>query len=260
MSELLNKPLEDNDVEDDYEDDYEDEIIDYTDMIKENAFVGDIPFNTILEGITEQFSDYINLEDKNNYVDIFYDQWNMSMKIVESDDEEDHPQEIKEALENIKNEFIDKIHELFKQRLTITILAVDDESTPDVDELELVIRELYEFFILNARNNFKNAITISINLRLSIDNVINEDTSDKEFFNKVNMLLDNYSPLVTCMTPRNFLEYNQRDDIIELFDEGQVSGNFLRKYTAKLYQNEEYKVELINHILMSQMFKNKINI
>ena len=67
-----------------------------------------------------------------------------------------------------------------------------------------------------------------------------------------------YTPLLT-MTPTEFLKYRGDDDITDLFENGVVSGNFLIKYSPKLYANDEFQVELINHIVMIQTMEEDNN-
>lgn len=226
--------------------------MDYAEMVSDNIFIGDYPIEAILQGLEEQFSDYINIEDTTNYVDIFYVQWNKSVQALEEDNGEYHVQELKEVLGNIKDKFLDKINELFERRLTITILAVDDESTPDVDELEIVIRQLYEFFILNAKSNFLAVIAGDIAIKLV--GIMDDNT----FLARVTEMLSDYSPFIRCMDTKKFLDYCENTEIMELYDTGQIAGNFLRKYSPKLYQNEEFKVEIINEVSMVQSLKHQL--
>ena len=95
----INSPLG-NDPADD-----RDGYIDYGLMVAESVFLGDMPFVEIINGIKEQFEDYINIEDKTNYVDIFYTQLQESINAT-NDDEEDHPIEINEVLDNMKDTFV----------------------------------------------------------------------------------------------------------------------------------------------------------
>lgn len=229
-----------------------DEAVDYSEIIADSAFLGDFPFSSITEGIETQFNDYINMEDKNNYVDIFYDQLHASYEEATKDPE--HPQELKDALDKILDTFIDNITQLFAKRLTITINAVEAEDI-DQDEVELVLRRLYEFFILGARENFKVVIAADINYKTFNEKV---EDNDAEFFNKIERLLSHYSPLILEIGPMEFLKYRGDEEIYGLFESGKVNGNFLRKYSPKLYQNEEFKVELINHIVIVKEVKEEL--
>lgn len=223
-------------------------IMDYSEMVSDNIFIGDYPLNEILDALDDQFSSYMTTEDRTNYVDIFYDQYKASVEAAINDDNDFHLQEILEKLNSMKDRFVDKIFRLFEDRLTITITAVDDESTPDVDELELCIRQLYQTFILNAKDNFLQAITKDIATKI----MPFSDAEDEVYFHKVKEILrTQYSPLIKCMTPTKFLQASENNEVVEMYEQGIVAGNFLRKYTPRLYQNEEFEVELINYITMA---------
>lgn len=226
--------------------------ITYGDTVRETAFIGEVPFDTIIEGIEGQFDDYIKLEDNANYVDIFYDQLYASYEAA-SKDIETFQNEIKEVLDEYYQRFIDKIIELFNLRLTLTIVDVESESV-DKDELEFIIRRLYEFFILGACTNFKVAIGMDIRNRIDLNPI--ED--HKEYLRTIRNLMTGYTPLITTFGPMEFLKYRGDEEIIQMFEEGKVVGNFLRKYSPKLYQNEEFEVELINYISIVQQFKEEV--
>lgn len=239
----INSPLG-NDPADD-----RDGYIDYGLMVAESVFLGDMPFVEIINGIKEQFEDYINIEDKTNYVDIFYTQLQESINAT-NDDEEDHPIEINEVLDNMKDTFVNIMKDLFQLRLTISIMTIDDETTPE-DEIELSIRVLYEYFILGARNNFKTVIQKDMIPKIGM---IPNDQDDI-YFQRVEELLREYDPIVTCITPTEFIQFTGNNDILSMYDDGQVVGNFLRKYSAKLYKNDEFKTEIINSIIITQNLK-----
>ena len=224
-----------------------DEPMEYTELIEHSAFVGEYPFNTIIDGITEQFKNYIGTEDSTNYVDIFYNQLHSSYDIG-NDDEEEHPMEIKSVLDQIKSEFTTRLTALFEQRLAITM---DDRMSED--DIEYTIRRLYEFFILKAKDNFKRVITKDISSK--IKTVISDD---REFYNTIDQLLRYYSPLIIAITPMQFLRLAGDETIVEMFDSGQVIGNFLKKYATKLYQYEDFKVEIISNIVMVHDVKEEI--
>ena len=77
---------------------YADQAMDYNDLIKESVFKGETPFQVIIEGLTEQFDDYINVEDRTNYVDVFFNQYHDSVNAILTEDADDHPEERKEII------------------------------------------------------------------------------------------------------------------------------------------------------------------
>ncbi len=229
-----------------------DQPLDYTEIIARDAFLGDVPLEAILEGIEAQFDDYINCEDKTNYVDIFYEQLQASYAVIQ-DDEEEHPMEIREALDKILERFTQFMRKQLDERLTITVTCLEDED-PNNDDCEFIFRRLYEFFILGAKNNFKTVIERDIVKRIPAG------LSDNEYFKKIQSLMMLYSPLMTGVTPTEFLEYRGDQELIALFEDSEVVGNFLRKYSPKFYQNEEFQVDVINYITMcSQLGKEIVN-
>lgn len=229
-----------------------DEPVDYSEIIEREAFLGEVPFDNIIDGIKEQFSNYIGTEDKTNYVDIFYEQIHASYNAVNNDVEEEHPAEIREALDKLLGQFVSTMKELFEQRLTISITGLEGEEV-DQDEIEFELRRLYEFFIIDAKSNFKTVISRDINSK--IKTVI---ADDRKYYSTIREMLKGYSPLVTAIGPMEFLRYSGNQDVLDMFENGNVSGNFLRKYSPKLYQFEEFEVELISHITMVQEVKEEI--
>ncbi len=62
-------------------------------------------------------------------------------------------------------------------------------------------------------------------------------------------MLSNYTPIITVMGPQEFLRNcNDSDKVINLIESGRVTGNFMRKYSPRLYQNEEFECEIIAYI------------
>jgi hypothetical protein len=41
------------------------------------------------------------------------------------------------------------------------------------------------------------------------------------------------------------------NEVLELYEASKVVGNFLKKYSPKLYANEEFKMELVSYIVMA---------
>lgn len=226
-----------------------DETIDYNELIKENAFVGEYPFEVIKEGIINQFNDYINTEDRTNYVEIFYESMQLSYSLI--DDEEEHPSEIKEVLSNIEDQFNSLMEELFSKRLTLTFndIKEDDENTR-----EYSTRLLYQFFIIDAKKNFKHVITKVVGEHLSRLGI----KDDREFYKEAKESLTSFSPLVTAVGPMEFIRYCKNEDVFNLFNDNIINGNFLRKYSPNFAVNEEFEVEVISNITMVQEVKEEL--
>jgi hypothetical protein len=212
-------------------------------MIKEQAFIGQVPKDVIFNGIHEQFQNYIGTTDEENYVDIFYNQLAISYKAASEDI--DYSSELKEILDDLYLSFLGMMKELFQQYLTISIKDLENEIISE--ELEYSVRRTYEYFILGARDNFKVVISRAVEKELDIDN--------PEYMNELYELLqENYSSLLKTITPTQFLEYRGEKEMISLFDDGIINGNFLRKYSPKLYRNTDFYALLVNHITMVARF------
>lgn len=229
-----------------------DQPIQYSELIQESAFLGEFSFPTILEGIQKQFEDYINIEEKFNYIDIFYNQFKLSYDRIKNDLGEEHPMEIKEVLDRIYQTFLDTIQQLLKMRLTISIPEFEAGSMHPQD-LEFTIRKVYEFFILGSCDNFKAVITTDV-----LSNMGPMGENDEEYFQFIEDQMEKYSPLFTTITPTKFLHYCKDEEILNLYESGIIAGNFLRKYSPKFYQNEEFRIQVVNQITLIHQFKEDI--
>ena len=86
--------------------------------------------------------------------------------------------------------------ELFRNRLTLTIASVEAEDY-DQDELEFIIRKLYEFFILGARSNFMNVIASDIVKNRLVTPIENH----RDYLKAIKGYMSVYSPLITTFGP-----------------------------------------------------------
>lgn len=224
------------------------EVIDQNSIAKSVAFVGDYPYDMIKEGLKYQFSNYMNLEDTNNYVDIFYDELENSYAIINDENAElviDDRELLLSVLDEIHNDFVSFVSKLFNDTMTITFRELNEESI-DYNEIKDDYSFLYDFFIINAKDNFKKVISSDILSR--IKGMV--FSNDNEFYAKINELLSLYNPLITGISPEVFLTLAENDDVKSLFDNGDFLGNFLRRYSPKIYQNEDFKIELIVNVTM----------
>ena len=220
-----------------------DDNITSEDLLKDSSFIGEIPFEVIAEGISQQFMDYIQLNDRTNYVSIFYDQLEKSYQAAEEEDEE-HPEEKFEILGKIHSQFISNMISLIHSKLAIHI--PDEYDT----EIDYIIDVIYEAFILSGHDVFLNIISKDILLKLEQTELVNEDI--------IRPMLDDYSPIVLNISPMKFLSYLGNEQLNEYYKNGQITGNFLRRYTPKLYQNKELESEIISTIIMKKQVKEEL--
>lgn len=234
------------------------DIMDYSEMMRYNVFIGEYPFDAIMEGIEAQFQDYINIEDDTDYVEAFYNQMEISLEALTpgEDENDDHMVELRNILENYKYIFVERVYKLINQRLTISIPAIEDGGDTTAmsdDDIASIIHQIYDFFILNARANIKRVI--SVVARSKIDSSILE-SDDDTYYERLKEIVGRFSPRIIDVTPTDFLKYCNATEIIGLYDEGLVAGNFLRNYSPKLYQNDEFEMEIIRDITIASSITN----
>lgn len=226
---------------DEYLDD-RDAVINFDEYNEESVFLGEYPFEVILEGITSQFENYIGTEDSTNYVEVFYTQYHNSMDTLNGDDV-DNPDLKKEILDRRLDEFTTKMAELFENRLNISIADIEKDDL-NIDKIEYIIMTLYDYFIINARKNLMTVISKDIGSKI---NTIIED--NRQLMNTINDMMRFYSPLIIDLSAMEFLRYTGNKDVIELYDNCEFVGNFLMKYSPKLYQFPDYEVEIVSQIV-----------
>ena len=101
---------------------------------------------------------------------------------------------------------------------------------------------------MNAPDTFRTVITKDIIHKLRTNNVGEENLDDF-----INTEMDNYSPLVLTLTPLEFIQLAEDEDLLELFNDSKVVGNFLKKFSPRLYANEEFQIDLVNDIIIEYM-------
>lgn len=242
-ADVLNRAKQIQESEDDYinQQSASDDPTTYDAIAEEEYFLGEYPFSALQESIQSQFSNYISTDDRTNYVEIFYEQLHASETLLQ-DEEEEHPDAVKEILNRILDQFNSMMFSLFRQRLTLSIVGFETDSI-DPGTLEATYRLLYEYFILDARSNFRNVISKDIASKLP------QSLSDDEFYKRAKDLLQYYSPIVYAVGPQEFLRLsNAGEDVINLFDNNLVVGNFLRRYSPRLFDNEDFQIDILAHI------------
>jgi len=226
----------------------DEQVINDSTSIAEQAFVGDHPLITIIDGTRQQFSNYMSQDaDQTNYLEIFYDQLAHSYQVLEERHDLVRSQDMKESLATTYDQFVDLLGTLISEYLGIGIVDLE-EGTMSPSDSTYVLTRIYEYFILQARRNFKVAIATSVNAAIRLNRSINSDN----YFEHLQELLEDYSPLITNIMPMDFLNFTGDRELIELYANGRIGGNFLLRYSPKLYQNQDFVVELINYITAHQ--------
>lgn len=215
-------------------------------LIAEECFLGDYPFGSILEGIESQFRNYITTQDTSHYIDIFYSQ--LGNSIGEAYDSGFDADDVVEVLQDLRSKFTDTVIGLMDVCLGLGIDGYDD-GTLDLESERYIITRAYEYFILNARHNFKVAIAAAIIDRLNHEiGMPPEDGLEPSRLVRINELISaECNPIITIMKPEQFLRFTGDREMIKLIEEHRLVGNFLLKYNPRLYQHESYVIEIINH-------------
>lgn len=236
---LLN--TEDDDVR---EQSWADNATSYGELTKDEVFLGEVPFPSILESIQDQFANYLKLEDNEDYVDIFYNELNESYRAIE-EDYDFHKDELKSVLDGIYSQFIDTMAKLFDQRFTITISDIENESGSR-EEIEVYIRSLYTFFVLDGKDHMKTAIMKDMCAKYG--QPLSYQKPNARLLGILTLLDSAYSPTLHAIEPNDYLKYNGDEDILTAYEEGDIAGNFMRKLSARFYQYAEFRAEVASMI------------
>lgn len=214
-------------------------------LFQEKYFICDIPYNDIIERMTEQFIDYINTKDTMDYVSLFFNALYISYDNID-DDREQFPDECKEALQLLQSNFIDTLCHLFEQRIGIEFPDVDSYID---DKLVTVLHDVYEYFIINAKRNFKVAISEYLNETIK--------SSGDEYFRELQEKIESdFLTFIKLIKPDTFLQITGgHREIYSYYMNNLFVGNFLKKYTPALYKNYEFKIEIINYTTMVKLLK-----
>jgi len=210
------------------------------------VFIGTYPFTWILDAIREQFTDYVNLNDTTNYVEVFYVQLANSYRTLYNDSSTQFLEEKVAELDRLYEKFCDELADLFQLRLNIGLNGYE-EGHIHSDHLRYIFLSIYKRFILQAKSNFKTILISRFSYLLSRPS---EQVSES--------LLDMWNSLITVLTPMEFLASLGEQNLIDLFHSGQIVGNFLQKYSPKLYQNQHFLMEVVNSALLYQKTLQKI--
>ena len=141
-----------------------------------------------------------------------------------------------------------------KRPQLLTITSIDDDSD-DIEEIESVLRPLYEFFVLNVRNNFIKVISADVNGKLP-----STPMDNKMFIKEIRSLLTVYNPIITTLTCETFIKICGEEDILEMFNTtNKWSGNFLKKYSPKLYSNDMLTSDIITNVAIIHNMKEELN-
>ena len=235
---------------DDFIDEYDEEleIVSFQDALRSTVFFSDYDLDVLEEFIEDQFTNYTKGEDTTNYFEDTIQAFKYSEEVIEVEFDE-YTQERRQALTEMYDEFIDFMVLLIEKKLKISIPDYEPERLPKED-LEYIIDEIYKFFILNARKNFRTFITNSVIEELS-DELIKDSG---EYYNRATEVIQNYFSILP-ITPEEFLLKLKQDQLLELYSDGRIAGNFLQKYSPKLYRHDDLLVDILTQIMIKKFWQ-----
>lgn len=219
-------------------------------LLQDTVFFGDYPLEDLKLRIKEQFENYISMEDDSNFFEIALNSFQYSLEVIEVEFDE-YTLERKELLSNMYLDFINYIINLIEEHLTVSIPDYETGLLSRA-EAEYIINEVYKYFILKARKNFKKVITNELKGQLKSL----EDNATK-YLEKAQEIILNYGGIITQVSLPQFLQITKAEQIYELYENGQIIGNFLRRYSPRLYKHPDYLVEILNQLMIQLYFKDE---
>nr|DAI13603.1 MAG TPA: hypothetical protein [Caudoviricetes sp.] len=222
--------------------------------IETEIFLTDEPMRLLLQQIKTQFENPSN-NNKIDYVDSFINSYRASVDQIETDDDEND-------LDRLIREFMSKMMEFFRAYLDVEFV---DASNLDYSTLLDRIHMTYRYFILNIKHNF-SAYCGNI-LDRNMDKYVNmlESTNNLTESNyKVNLSDENLSIILSNMytiiddiissmngSIDEFIRYSDYNNprletqiVDDLFDNFQLVGNFLEKYSMCVDTGLKKEIEL----------------
>lgn len=225
------------------------------------SFLAQLPVGLIKESIETQFKDPENY--RMDYVSSFMQSYQYSIENMEDDDDKD-------TIEEMKDNFIDFMVQLFEKRLHLGF--ENFEEMGDGDKLDTLLFT-YRFFILGIRKNFLNVIwnyiqenKEDLQTKVHRKKDITSQTFRKEISEEDTTIIANLSEIIDmCLMNENldvdeFFRLAEGNNpsteltiISEKFDNFEITGNFVPHYVRMLRSPMRIRIEgeLRNRILKS---------
>lgn len=218
-------------------------------LLEDTVFFCDYPLLDLEQRITEQFSNLIDLEDDTDFFQVALNGFKYSLEVINTEFDE-YTLERREILRNKYFQFINFMINTIEEKLTISI---PDYETGLISrqETEYLIEKLYRFFVLKARKNFKKVIAKQLEKQLK---PYEEDAT--KYLEKAQELIQDYFAIITTIDCETFLRTLNEQEIWDLYENGVIAGNFLRRYSARLYRHPDFVVEILNQVMIDLYFKN----
>ena len=219
-------------------------------LLQDTVFFGYYPIDDLKLRIKEQFENYITMEDDTNFFEIALNSFQYSLEVINVEFDE-YTLERKELISNMYLDFINYIIELIETNLTISIPNYELGLLTRT-ETEYILNEIYKYFILKARKNFKKVITAELKGQLE-----SLEQNPTKYLEKAQEIIMNYGGLISQVDIEQFLQITKAETIYDLYDSGEIIGNFLRRYSPRLYRHPDYLVEILNQLMIQLYFKDE---
>lgn len=224
----------------------EETISEYNQMTRERAWLGEYTVEALIELLDGQFSDYIGVDDRNNYVAIFYEQVDTSRRGVY---EEEGKVELNEAIDNIVEEFVAFIMNRFNIRFNVHVTDYESGNFTYA-EIRPVIEMLYEFFVINAKRNFIDYFTREIPETMVLMRAGKDDV-----YKTAEELLELDTPYIRTTDVLGFLRRVGESDLLAMYNSNDLTGNFLAKYSPHLHRHEDLKATILTNASIAYQVK-----
>lgn len=237
---------------------------DYTpSSIDIDIFLSDVSVPLMKEGLQKQFNE--PLDNNNNYVDVFIDKYNYGASLLEETQDDD----FKAELDSIRDDFMNYMLIMFKNKFSIGIPNFEDLGFEKQDE---IVKNIYTYFILNIKKNFVNLVVNYISrykksileafkkkkdvTALSFKKEIS-DSDDLVIITNLKDIID--TALSIEFEVNQFIELSKYDDcyenqwLLSAYDNIDVTGNFVSLYTEMV--DDDFKNEIeskIRNIILSK--------
>lgn len=211
--------------------------------IDDEIFLSEAPLSLMKENIRSQFENP-GENHKNDFIQTFLNKYAYSKKI--------ELEEESENLEDLHDEFISYMEDLFKEFLGIGLPDIEEKN----DEIqEEIVHYLYRYFIINIKKNFvrfclnyiqtnKEELSTMIEPKKDIAYLSYKDYINDEFDLTI---ISNISAVIETIFSQDvdiftFLEHTRSDGgsnleidfITHQYNKGTINGNFVEYYVEML--------------------------
>lgn len=218
--------------------------------IDDEIFLSEVPLSLMKENIRSQFEDPAQ-DHKTDFVQTFLNKYIYSKQ----NDLEEEDQDI----EDMHDEFISYMEDIFKEFLGVGLPTLDDISNEEQEEL---IHYIYRFFLINIKKNFSRFLLNYI--KEFGDSLYDELPKKKDVaylaYKKIIddekdlVIISNISSTVDLILEKeftidDFFEFSKSSSdnlelefLMEKYDTGEMNGNFVDHYVGMV--NEDLKSEI----------------